>query len=104
MLQAFHQARHVVHGMETQTMHACVQLDMHRKAGHALGFCRMDKRVKKSEVVHLGFEMIAEQRAEATHLGVHHHDVRGDTRAPQCGAFISHRHGQIVHTTVLQRA
>ena len=93
----------VILGVESQPVHAGVELDMHWPSCDALLACRPYECVHQSEGVDLRLQVVVEHGLEGRHLGVHHHDVGGDAGLAEGDALVGHRHGEIVHALILQR-
>ena len=64
--------------LEAQTMHAGVDLDMHRIVGYTHALCLFDESIQESETIDFGFQTILDNCAESRHLGIHHHDASAD--------------------------
>ena len=93
----------ITHGIEAQTMHAGVELDMYGPAGDTLLTGCLDKCVHQTERIDLRLEIVVEHGLEGGHLGIHDHDVGGDAGLTERHTLVGHSHGEIVYTMILQR-
>ena len=89
-------------GVEAQAVHTSIQFDMYWQAGDTLFLCRTNQSIHQSEGIHLRFQVIVEHGLESSHLRVHDHDILSDAMTTERHTLISHRHGEIVDTMVLQ--
>ena len=102
MLQAVDEPVHVLAGIEAQSVHASVELDVYGIVGDALLLGCLDEGLEQTERIDLGLEVVVEHGLEGGHLGVHHHDVGGDAVLAQGDTLVGDSHSQIVYAVVLQ--
>ena len=88
--------------LEAQAMHAGVDLDMHRIIGYTHALCLFDESIQESETIDFGFQAILDNRAEGSHLGIHHHDASTDALTSKFSTFICHCNSQVIDVLVLQ--
>ena len=100
--QAFDEAWHVAFGVEAETVHSCVELDVDGEIGDAFLLGSMDELFEQGETEHLWLQAVVEEGLEGGGFGVHNHDVGCDAPFAQVGSFVGHRHGEIIHTIVLK--
>ena len=101
-VQPSDELRHVRFGVEAEAMHPCVELDVDRKVRDALVLCRPDKGIEQAETVDLRLQLVLEERAEGTHLGVHHHDALRDALLAKRYALVGNGNGKVIDMMLLQ--
>ena len=87
--------------VESQTMHACVQLDVNGEVSDTFAFGSVDEGVQETETVNLRFQMVLKECVETGELRVHDHNIRGDAGATQFHTLVGHCHGEVIHAVVL---
>ena len=102
VLQPVNQLVHVFLGVESQSVHASVELDVYGEVGDSFFLCRLHQCVEQSETVYLRLQIIVEHGLERRHFRVHDHDVARDAVLAQGYALVGYCHGEIVHQVVLQ--
>ena len=103
VLQTVYKFEEILFGIEAQTMHTRIELDMYGPTRDSFLTSGLDKGIHQSEGVHLWLEVVVEHCLEGRHLWIHDHDIGGDASLTEGNTFIGHGDSQIVDTVVLQR-
>ena len=102
MLQTVDELKDIIHGVEAQTMHTRVELDMYGPTRDTLLTGSLDQRIHQTEGIHLRLQVVVEHRLEGRHLRVHDHDIGGDASLTERDTLVGHSHGEIIDTLILQ--
>ena len=86
---------------ETQSVHAAVDLDVHRKSLHAISLALLDEVLGHLDAVEFGFQAILEHSLIVHPIGIEHDHWHGDAGLAQFHALVLDSNGQIVAATVL---
>ena len=103
MLQTVNEFVDILNGIETETVHTRIELDVYGPACDTLFASSLNQCIHQSEGVDLRLQIVVEHRLESRHLRIHNHDVGGDASLTERHTLIGHSHCEIIDTMVLQR-